>query len=51
MITPLLGKNWSDVYKEDIESLVVEIMQIYGNKKGQETSVSSALKVQIKTFV
>ena len=51
MITPLLDVNWSDVTKNDIEGLIVKIMKKYGNKKGQETFVSSALKGQVKTFV
>ena len=51
MITPLLDVNWSNVTKNDIEILIVRIMKKYGNKKGQETSVSSALKGQVKTFV
>jgi len=49
-LSRLLQKNWSDVKKDDIEQLVYEIMQRYGDESGKETNYSYDHKKILKIF-
>jgi len=46
----LLQKDWIDVTKDDIESLVWKIMNQYGNENGQETNTSWDHEKVLKLF-
>ena len=50
-LTRLLGKNWADVTKDDIQSLVAKINQKYTDEKGKETNTSFDYKKILKLFV
>lgn len=39
-LTRFLGKDWSDVTKEDIDNVVIRIVQEYAGDSGQETNTS-----------
>ena len=49
-LSRLLQKDWMDVTKDDIESLVWKIMNQYGNDNGQETNTSWDHKKVLKLF-
>jgi len=46
----MLGKNWHDVTRLDIDELVYNIMKKYSNGDGQETNTSSDHKKILKIF-
>ena len=49
-LSRLLNKDWLDVTKDDIESLVWTIMNQYGNQNGQETNTTWDHKKTLKIF-
>lgn len=49
-LSKMLGKNWSDVTKSDIDELVYKVMQRYASEDGQETNSSSDHKKILKIF-
>ena len=49
-LSRILGKNWNDVTKSDIDELVYKIMQRYASREGQETNTSSDHKKILKIF-
>lgn len=49
-LSRMLGKNWHDVTRLDIDELVYNIMKKYSNGDGQETNTSSDHKKILKIF-
>ena len=49
-MTPVLGKNWRDATKKDIERVVLWIIDKYIDVKGLETHASSDYKKVLKIF-
>lgn len=49
-LSRILGKNWNDATKSDIDELVYKIMQKYASSDGQETNTSSDHKKILKMF-
>jgi integrase/recombinase XerD len=49
-LSRMLGKNWSDVTKSDVDELVYKIMKRYSSGNGQETNTSSDHKKILKIF-
>jgi len=49
-LSRLLRKDWKDVTRKDVEELAFEIMQRYGDSKGQETHSSFDHKKILKIF-
>ena len=49
-MTPILGKNWEDATKKDIERVVLWIIDKYIDVKGLETHASSDYKKVLKIF-
>jgi len=50
-LTRLLGKDWIDVTKSDIQTLVAKINQKYTDERGKETNTSFDQKKILKLFV
>ncbi len=50
-LTRFLGKDWADVTKDDIQSLVAKINQKYTDERGKETNTSFDQKKILKLFV
>ena len=50
ILTRMLGKNWSDVTKDDIDSLVYNVVQTYSDHKGKETNSTADAKKYLKMF-
>ncbi len=50
-LTRLLGKDWVDVTKSDIQTLVAKINQKYTDERGKETNTSFDQKKILKLFV
>ena len=50
-LSRLLQKDWINVTKEDIETLVYDVMEKYGNELGQETNTTWDHKKILKIFV
>jgi integrase/recombinase XerD len=49
-LSKMLGKDWKDVTRNDIDELVYKIMQKYASEDGQETNSSSDHKKILKIF-
>ncbi|MGI0040356.1 MAG: tyrosine-type recombinase/integrase [Nitrosopumilaceae archaeon] len=49
-LSRLLGKDWMDASKDDIENLVIKIIELYADKNGQETYTSYDHKKILKMF-
>lgn len=49
-LSRMLGKNWHDCTRSDIDELVYNIMKKYSNGDGQETNTSSDHKKILKIF-
>ncbi len=49
-LSRMLGKNWKDVTRSDVDELVYKIMKKYSNGDGQETNTSSDHKKILKIF-
>jgi len=49
-LSRMLGKNWKDVTRHDIDELVYSIMKKYSSGDGQETNTSSDHKKILKIF-
>lgn len=49
-LSRMLGKNWHDITRPDIDELVYKIMKKYSNGDGQETNTSSDHKKILKIF-
>lgn len=49
-LSRMLGKNWQDVTRSDVDELVYKIMKKYSNGDGQETNTSSDHKKILKIF-
>ncbi|MFQ5783048.1 MAG: hypothetical protein ACE5GR_08375 [Nitrosopumilus sp.] len=49
-LSRLLNKDWSDVTKDDIDTLVWKIMNQYGNANGQETNTTWDHKKSLTIF-
>lgn len=47
----MLGKNWQEITRQDVENLIVEISKKYSDQKGQETHTSYDYKKILKIFV
>lgn len=50
ILTRMLDKNWSDVTKDDIDSLVYDVVQTYSDHKGKETNSTADAKKYLKMF-
>ena len=50
-LTRMLGKNWQDITRYDVENLIVAISKKYTDSKGQETHTSFDYKKVLKIFV
>ena len=49
-LSKLVGKNWIDVQREDVDELVYKIMNTYSNEKGQESHSSYDMKKILRIF-
>lgn len=49
-LSRFIKKDWSDLNKEDIEELVWNVMEKYGDSNGQETNTSWDHKKVLKIF-
>lgn len=49
-LSKIINKDWIDVTKSDIDMLVYEIMQRYGEESGQESETSRDFKKVLKIF-
>ena len=49
-LSRLLGKNWDDTNKEDIDVLVFKLMEKYSDDSGKETSTTWDYKKSLKVF-
>lgn len=49
-LTRMVGKNWNDVTKDDIQTLVAKINLKYTDEKGKETNTSFDYKKILKLF-
>ena len=49
-LSRMLQKNWKDVTKDDIDTLVFKIVNTYGDNKGKETNTSYDHKKILKIF-
>ena len=49
-LSRILGKNWVDVTKEDIDELVFKVMERYSDENGKETNTTWDHKKVLKSF-
>lgn len=50
-LSRMVGKNWQEVTRQDVENLIIEISKKYSDQKGQETHTSYDYKKILKIFV
>lgn len=49
-LTHMIGKDWKDVLREDIDDCTYKIMEIYSDAKGMETYTSYDMKKILRIF-
>jgi len=50
-LSRMLGKNWIDVTKSDVDTLVYNVVQTYSDYKGKETNSTADAKKYLKMFL
>jgi len=50
-LSRMLGKNWIDVTKSDVDTLVYNVVQTYSDHKGKETNSTADSKKYLKMFL
>ena len=50
-LTRMIDKNWDEITREDVDTLIYRVMEKYADAKGQETHMSYDSKKHIKIFL